>query len=404
MIEWLLAAALLLMAALFITFRQWFPGRQSRQLDQRVDVNRQLFQERLAELQGPNINGEQSADALLIETQRQFLADQDQGSAIKRGTGTGGGLVLMLITGALLVLALVLYARLGALPDEHIRGLLQQPGSGNSTALRDALTRRLEQKGDNVYYWLLLARMELAEENFTEAERAYRRARELAPSDGTVAAELAQALFMKAGQQVNGEVESLVIQALKAEPDNGLALELAGIVSYASGDYPRALIFWQRAVDLAAPGSPAAQALQSGIDRIRSMQGQGPDAKEAGNTEMPEPLLKVQVALDQSLVGGGEHSEDATVFVYIRQWQGAPMPLAAQRFTVAQLPLTVAFSDAMSLSAARKLSSVAQWEVVARVALGGQLEASPGDLEGRVGPVSGGAGIAVELVIDRRLP
>ncbi|HAD09846.1 MAG TPA: c-type cytochrome biogenesis protein CcmI [Porticoccaceae bacterium] len=403
MTEWLVAAALLLMAALFITFRQWFPGRGASEQDQRVDMNRQLFQERLAELEVTDGSGEPTADSLVIETQRQFLADQSEKIVKEPGVSTGGGMILMLFTGALLVLALVLYARLGALPDEHIRGLLQQPGSSTS-ALRDALDQRLEQKSDNIYYWLLLARMEVAEENLAEAEQAYRHARKLAPDDATVAAELAQTLFMKTGQQVNGEIESLVIHALKAEPDNSLALELAGIVSYASGDYPQALIFWQRAVDLAPPGSVTAEALQAGIDRIRSLRGKGSLGAEAGNTGILEPLLKVQVELDESLAGAGGLPGDATVFIYIREWQGASMPLAAQRFTVAQLPLMVTFSDAMSLSAARKLSSVAQWEVVARVAVGGQLQASAGDLEGRTGPVSNDFGKVVELIIDSRLP
>lgn len=404
MIEWLIAAAFLLLAALFVTFPLWAPGRDDRPRNQRVELNRQLFQERLAELQDPGFKDGQSAADLVVETQRQFLADQDQAMAIPPVTRTGGGRMLMAITGALMVLAVALYGRLGALPDQHISDLLRHSGTGGDFELRDMLARRLEQKSDNVYHWLLLARMELAAENLLAAETAYRRARTLAPDDGTVAAELAQALFMKSGQRVNGEIESLVIKALKAEPDNGLALELAGIIAYAGGDYSQALIFWQRALDLAAPGSSAAQALQAGINRVRDTEEQGVDRQAVEKTEISSPLVTVSVKLDEDLGGTGDFPENATVYVYIREWQGASMPLAAQRFTLAQLPVTVAFSDAMSLSETRKLTSVAHWEVVARVALGGQLQASAGDLEGRVGPLGGAAGQTVVLAIDRRLP
>lgn len=404
MIEWLVAAAFLLLAALFIMFPLWAPGRAAQQRNQRVDLNRQLFHERLAELQDPAQRNGPSAQDLMIETQRQFLADQDQALTIRSVTPAGGGRLLMVITAAVLLLAVSLYGRLGALPDQHIRDLLHQSGSTGDFDLRDLLARRLEQKSNNLYYWLLLARVEVAAKNIPAAEAAYRRAWTLAPGDGTVAAELAQALFIKSGQRVNGEIESLVIQALKAEPDNGLALELAGIIAYANGDYSQTLVFWQRALALAEPDSEAAQALQAGIHRIGNMEGHGLGPQAVDEADISSPVLTVRVELDKNFTASGDLPGGATVYVYIREWQGSPMPLAAQRFTLAQLPLSVAFSEAMSLSETRKLSAVARWEVVARVALGGQLQASTGDLEGRMGPITGAPGQVVDLVIDRRLP
>jgi cytochrome c-type biogenesis protein CcmH len=90
------------------------------------------------------------------------------------------------------------------------------------------------------------------------------------------------------------------------------------------------------------------------------------------------------------------------VFVFVREWQGPPMPVAARRLRFADLPATLEFDDSTALAPARPLSSIGRIEVVARLALGGTPTPSPGDIEGRAGPFDRSAQvIGADLVIDR---
>jgi cytochrome c-type biogenesis protein CcmH len=423
MIIWISAGAMLLLAAGFISYRLWFPEKIDPAAEQSGEqMNKVLYRQYLADLERQYPSGNEAAkQALLIEAQRQLLADEQaigESSRRELAPEKRGGALLLTASLALMLLALVLYAHLGAMADVQIRNLLENQDDANTAELRDALTNRLEQQDDNFYYWLLLARIEMSSGRTAQSVQAYQRARQLEPGNGSVAAELAQALFGQAGNRINDEVESLIIDALENEPNNTIALELAGIVAFSRQDYSSAVTYWQRALRFIRADSANAKALQAGIAKATSLlndkallNAKAPASDGAYAQVAGAVLLSLDLKLDKSLSESGPVNPDSTVYVYVRQWQGPPMPLVAQRFTVNDLPLSVDFSDAMSLSPARKLSSVEQLEIIARVSLAGSLQASSGDLEGRLGPISLAdtpssptLPSSYELIIDQRLP
>ena len=63
------------------------------------------------------------------------------------------------------------------------------------------------------------------------------------------------------------------------------------------------------------------------------------------------------------------------------------MPLAVQRLTVRQLPVTVTLTDAMAMMPAMKLSSFDEVVVGARISQSGQAIAGPGDWVGESAPL-----------------
>jgi hypothetical protein len=92
-----------------------------------------------------------------------------------------------------------------------------------------------------------------------------------------------------------------------------------------------------------------------------------------------------------------------TLFVSARQ-PGIPgPPLAAVRLTSDQLPTTVVLSDANTMIEGRDLSSVADVEVVARVAFAGTPAITSGDLLGSAVHKKGG-GEELDVVIARVQP
>ena len=412
MIIWFIAGAMLLLAVGFICYHLFLPEKTNVSAGSPGEqMNKALYRAHLADIerQYPE-GGEEQKQALVLEAQRQLLSDeQSQSGQASSPAVNRGGAVLVCAAVVLLVLAAILYARIGALPDVQIRNMLENPSTTNETALRDALARRLEQKPDNFYYWVLLARLELADKRVSEGVEAYRQARLLAPGDGAVSAELAQALFIESGNQINAEIEHLVLEALRTAPGNLMALELAGIIAFAQRDYLRAINYWRAGIELSQAGADdEAQivALQAGVARAQSLlKDQGREGDESDSAQdANEVLLSLDVELARDLEQAAALAPDSTVYVYVRTWQGPPMPLVAQRYTVGDLPLKLSFNDAMSLSSTRKLSAVKELEIIVRISLGGTLEASSGDLEGRIGPVLLDQGKNHAVIIGTRLP
>ncbi len=77
------------------------------------------------------------------------------------------------------------------------------------------------------------------------------------------------------------------------------------------------------------------------------------------------------------------------------------MPLAVASLEASQLPAKVTLTDAMAMTPARALSSVAQVFVGARISHSGQPIAQPGDLEGNAGIVDVTRKTPVEILIDK---
>jgi len=88
-----------------------------------------------------------------------------------------------------------------------------------------------------------------------------------------------------------------------------------------------------------------------------------------------------------SLAPGLSAAPDATVFVFART-PGTPMPLAVDRFLAGELPREVVLDEGSAMIPGQGLGSVPALEVVARVTASGGVRAAPGDLEGRLGPLS----------------
>lgn len=103
--------------------------------------------------------------------------------------------------------------------------------------------------------------------------------------------------------------------------------------------------------------------------------------------EDPGEEAPAALRLQLSLAPGLSAAPEATVFVFART-PGTPMPLAVDRFPASALPRAVVLDDTSAMIPGQGLRSVPALEVVARVTASGGVRAAPGDLEGRLGPLS----------------
>lgn len=416
MTMWLGFFLLALFAVLAVVWRLMAAGGSQAVADD-LGFNRALFEEKLAHLAAQRQRGdidETAFQALQLEYQRQFLADNPGSDAVAGKTpapvSSGRGWVII---AALLVplAAFALYQHLGAADALDLRQLLEQrgelfaaekPDQGQLAALTAQVQHKLERLGqrhrDDPVYPLLLARLYADEGAFELAVAQYQRVVELLPEAGELRAEYAQVLFFAANNQINDEAVKQAELALTFAPDDQTALGILGIASFHGGDYRKAIDYWQRALQQLSPLSASRGALESGIAEAKERLGLDPNEVVA---EQQQTSLTIQVTLGAGL----QAPPEATVFIYARAWRGSPMPLAIQRLKVADLPVQVVLDESMAMNPAASLATVEQVEVVARISLTGSPAPVSGDMEGSVGPVEPKTqrdGIAI--AIDRKIP
>ncbi len=108
-----------------------------------------------------------------------------------------------------------------------------------------------------------------------------------------------------------------------------------------------------------------------------------------------------KVTVASNLAGKGSPAD--TLFVFARETNGPPMPVAIMRATKKDLPFTFRLDDSNSMMPSRKLSDVGTVVIVARLSKSGQAMPQSGDLEGMSQPVKPGVD-GVTVVIDRERP
>lgn len=393
--NWLGFGGLAVVALLFVAVPLW-PGkpRPNRTLPGTAN-NVAGFRARRQELDEQRERGEIDPARyreLLAEAELLLVADAGVDSGANAAVEHSGGAWLLVLSGVVVIgLAVAGYVRLGAAPDLALRELLAQDSATPSAELVTRLKARLVQRPDNSYYRLFLARLELEAGHPEDAFAAYRELLKREPDATGVRAEYAQALFLAAGSKITDSVRTEAEQVLVQDPGNPIALGLRGIGAFQAGDYRGAIAAWN-AVIAAAPASAEADAVRGAIAAARARLGEAP----------PPPLVRVAVTLGAGVKAAPDIPPDTPVFVFVREWQGPPMPVAARRLRFAELPVTLEFDDSAALTPARPLSSIGNIEVVARVALGGTPTPSPGDIEGRAGPFAHSSEvIGTDLVIDQ---
>ncbi|MGY3264935.1 cytochrome c-type biogenesis protein CcmH [Lysobacter sp. HA35] len=244
--------------------------------------------------------------------------------------------------------------------------------------------------------WRLLADAYRAEGRPADVARAYSQALRYAPSDPDLLAQAAEALAIAApGRRFDAESIAMLRRALEIQPAHQRSRWFLGVAQRQAGNAADAAATWQPL--LAAVDPATAGALRTQIDDAR---------REAGLPPLPESAIPkarvLTIQLDIAPTLRRDLPAAATVFVLAREPGGMPMPVAAKRITLAELPATITLSDADSPMPTRRLSQLQKVEVVARVSRSGVANAQSGDLESPALQVASDAKTA--LTIDHARP
>jgi cytochrome c-type biogenesis protein CcmH len=316
-------------------------------------------------------------------------------------------------------------------------------------ALMARLEQRMQQTPDDPQGWAMLARSYMAMDRFPEAVRALERLRGIVGDEPTVLVSLADSLAMTQGGRLAGRPASLVRLALQKEPDNPVALWLAGNAAAEEGNWEEALGHWRKVESLVTDDADAVAELRSRIAEAEARLGRpavgptkaaaaaleapapttaaGPAAAVPGPTPAPTPAPPAEAAtvaptgvaaveapqptapqlvVNVSLAPAVQErvAAEDTVFVFARAPSGPAMPVAAVRLVASQLPASVTLDDSHAVMPMARLSQFPDVRVEARVSKTGNAMTQPGDIKGEVSGVQVGAGRPVSVTIDTVIP
>lgn len=281
--------------------------------------------------------------------------------------------------------------------------------------MADQLAQRLEKEPNNAEGWVMLGRIQRALAQYDAADAALQKALSLARNDD-VLIERAEVLAQKNNGSFKGEPWAIINTVLKADPNHGNALLLAGSAAFSEGRFKEALAYWEKVRALLPPASPDLAALAEAIDQARERLGMPPltpannlaNAPASAGAVPSKPAsdgterLTGRVSIDPALAG--KVSPQDTVFIYANAAEGPRMPLAIIRTTVDKLPYDFVLDDSLAMNPQMKLSQVKSVMVRARISKSGNAMPQAGDFGASVGPVIPGSADKLQLTISQALP
>ncbi|MDQ2702263.1 MAG: tetratricopeptide repeat protein [Pseudomonadota bacterium] len=273
-------------------------------------------------------------------------------------------------------------------------------GAADPAAFAAAVTQlraELERNPDQPEGWPLLGRSLAAQGDFAGARDAFAKAVELVPDNPDLLVEAAQASAQAHPDNLfDATAISRLERAVELQPDHQRALWFIGVSQRQRGLDAEAAKTWEPL--LALVDERTAASLRTQIAAARQAAGLPPLAAAAPVADK-DAGLRVKVSLDPDFAARVRLRGDAVVFISVRAPGGPPMPVAAERHTLQDLPLDIVLDDSDSLMPTRKLSEMAAVEVSARISAGGTADRQEGDVESAPIRVELPSAQAVELVI-----
>jgi len=253
----------------------------------RKQANIAVYRDQLSELEADLRNGiiaEEQYSQDRDEIERRLLED----TATTRSKKTTGAAPInarntaYLLGIGLPLIAIVFYLKVGE-PDRITHPApVGEPPSAESAAPPERtqaqieanvakLAERLKSSPNDAQGWTMLARSYSQMEKYSEAADAYAKATELNPKDADLLAEYAFATGMAGGKSLEGKPTEIINRALKIDPENPKALQLAGSAAFQAKDYKKAIDYWQRVLKKVPPGSEVAEIINARINEAKTL-------------------------------------------------------------------------------------------------------------------------------------
>lgn len=421
---WIVCAALLVVALLFIVLPLW------RKADNTNDVlrdtaNLEILRDQSAELDADLNNGLLTQDAYeqgKRELQARLLEEvKTTGQPATKPPHNPAKPLAIILAVMLPIFSVSLYLVIGNI--DALSPQAQQPldeniadasGVVRSAAALQALEKRMAQQPGDPNGWYMLARTYTEMQRFSDAANAYKKLVGLVPDVSQLWANYADVLAMKNNRSLQGEPAKLLEKALELDGNNTMALALSGQAAIERGDYVATIKHWQKLIQLLPPDFANLQMYRDAIQRARDELAKQPGGKEK-LAQLPAEKMKGMSVVNPAATVSGKVTLNPkladkvaptdTLFIFARDAKNPKMLLAVVRKQAKDLPLNFSLDDSMSMLPEMKLSNSAEVIVVARITKSGNPAAQPGDLQGMtavVKPGSSGLNFEINTVVPQQ--
>jgi cytochrome c-type biogenesis protein CcmH len=437
--------AVLLLIALAMIAPALLKTRHLDELD-RSSQNVEIARERLDEIAAEHASGEMTDEvftqvrseleaSLIEDVSQQVKPAESQASA--PGTGKYAMLTLVVLVP---LAAIALYSHLGSPQYLGYQGANagtvagMQHMAANASSMTDVvekLEKQLESNPDDGNAWFMLARTYMATDVYDKALAALEKAHAIFGDEPAILLGMADASAMLSEGDLTGQPTEYIEKALQLDPTNTTGLWLGGMSAQQNGNFALAVERWLRLMPLVRDEAESLDQLKNlitvALDQanaagitvdvekmIAQIQSEQPEhvqqaastqpvASAAAEEQQPAvsglPSIKAWVALDDAVKD--RVSPTDTLFVFAKAETGPPMPLAAYRGTVADLPLEITLDDSMAMMPQMKLSGFQRVKVSARIAKGGTPTVQPGDITSPEQVIDLDGTVAVELTLSQ---
>ena len=304
-------------------------------------------------------------------------------------------------------------------------------GAPDMNAAIAGLRARLQQNPEDVDGWMLLARTLKATQQFGEAAQVLERAHALEPENPLVMVELAESwVYLTQDGRIEDRSIAMLERALSINPGLQKGLWLMGTAAMQRGEYAVASEFLQSLLLQLEPGSDIYNTVQVQLSDARELAGTAPVGEAGGMPEMTatepaeEPVVTAEESTPESAgstadgapwsgtrlaIAASEAavqaaSNGAILYVMIRDAAMAMgPPIGVRRITNPTLPLEITITDGDSMMAERKISSLGDVQIQARLSLSGSPAAQSGDWQSAKQSFSLSSNATVELSIDQKV-
>ena len=247
------------------------------------------------------------------------------------------------------------------------------------------LRLKLMREPNDAVAWMVYAELMTRFGQFEQALEAYEKSYQLDDTRLSTLGSYARLLVSLGEDHQVSRAAAILRRMLQLDPGNLDGLSLLGLVAFQRSDWQQALLAWNLLIQQLAEDDPRRAAIAAAI----------------ADAEQQQQLATQGIAVTVSLTAAAaaQLPDNATLFVYVREPNGNPMPAAVIRQPVGEFPVTLRLSNANAMLDDYNLTTLSQWQVMARISADQQIDAGPGDLDAQPQVVAVGT-VAVSLVID----